>query len=449
MHRRGRLARRTRFAPALLIVGFAALPALRAVPAQGVSAPRPILRIAASAHQLTVGQRIDVDLRRSSVPVNNRLRRMTISFGDHTPDKNLATARVRVRHVYRRAGVYTVRARAVDLHQRVLRVATNVVVRTRTGVGTCGEYLCVGGRHWASFGATFYNPGLKPIRSGIKDPAGTVALALQAHLNTLRITNFLASTGDPSTSPYDETRWARVDAMIAAAGAAGLHVDLGLADYRNMMWNSCINPYTADWRTFETWVANRVNTVTGIVYKNDPTIALVSIAGEPKPVGTYAYTASATGEPCTIKYSTQDLTNFYAASTSAWAGTGGSVLVNSGGLGYLNEPSSGIDWEAIFSLPNNAICDVKTYGGMLAWAPNAASYCHGIGKPIIDEEYGWQQSSADATRAAELTDTAARLKAAGFAGSAFWNLGYQLASTSYEINPDTPLAFAAVRVNAP
>jgi hypothetical protein len=299
------------------------------------------------------------------------------------------------------------------------------------------------------YGATFYNPGILPYRSGIKDPAGTIALAQQAHLNTIRITNFLDATGDPSTDAYDSTRWARVDAMIAAAGQAGLHVDLGLADYRNMMWNSCINPYTANWQAFESWVANRVNTVTGAIYKDDPTIAFVSIAGEPQPVGTYAYTARTTGQPCTLTYSTQELTDFYAATTSAWAGAGGTVRVNSGGLGYLNEPTSGIDWKAIFSLPDNAFCDVKTYGGMLAWAPTAATYCHSIGKPIIDEEYGWQQSSGDAARAAEFNDTAARLKAAGFAGGAFWNLGYQQAPQSYEVSPATPLAFAAVKSNAP
>jgi hypothetical protein len=299
------------------------------------------------------------------------------------------------------------------------------------------------------YGSTIYNPGLKPYESGIKDPAGTVALAKQANLNTIRITDFLKVKGNPSTAPYDETSWRYVDAMIAAAGAAGLHVDLGLADYRATLWNSCINPYTANWNQFISTVANRINTVTNVPYKDDPTIAFVSVAGEPLPVGTHRFTASATGRPCSLSYSTSDLTAFYAATTSEWTQQGGTVLINSGGLGYLNESKSGIDWQSIFLLPTNAFCDIKTYGGMQAWAPSAANYCKSIGKPIIAEEFGWQQSAGDPQRAQLFATMFAQLRALDFAGTAFWNLGYQSAPTSYEINPSTPDTFLIIALNAP
>ena len=316
-------------------------------------------------------------------------------------------------------------------------------------VTDCGTALCVNGSSWSMYGATVYNPGLQPYLSGIKDPAGTIALAEQAHLNTIRLTDFLDVRGSVSSAPYDETRWRYIDAMIAAAGAAGLHVDLGLADYRAILANNCVNPYSADWTPFIDAVANRVNTVTGVVYKNDPTIAFVSVAGEPLPVGTHQYTASATGQPCSLTYTTTMLTSFYAATTSAWKQQGGTVLINSGGLGYLNESNSGIDWKSIFALPTNDVCDIKTYGGMQAWASVAASYCQSIGKPIVVEEFGWQQSAGDAQRAQLFDTMVAQLRAMGVAGLAFWNLGYQLAPTSYEVNPSTPLAFAAVTQNAP
>ena len=316
-------------------------------------------------------------------------------------------------------------------------------------VVVCGTSLCVDGAPWSMYGSTIYNPGLTPYRSGIRDPAGTVALAEQAHLNTIRITDFLDVTGDPSTDPYDPARWASVDAMIAAAGTAGLHVDLGLADYRALLWNRCVDPYTTDWGSFISFVANRVNTVNHRVYKDDPTIAFVSAAGEPLPVGTHRYTAKTTGAPCTVSYSTADLTAFYASVTRHWQHQGGTVLFNSGGLGYLNEPSSGIDWRSIFSLPSNAFCDIKTYGGMQAWAPTAASYCRSIGKPLVVEEFGWQQGAGDAFRAQLVASMVAQLRSLQVAGMAFWNLGYQLASTSYEIGPATPLTFSAVIDNAP
>ncbi len=316
-------------------------------------------------------------------------------------------------------------------------------------VTVCGTSLCVDGSPWSMYGATVYNPGLVPYRSGLEDPSGTVALAEQAHLDTVRITDFLDVDGDPATAPYDPTVWGEVDAMIAAAGAAGLHVDLGLADYRAMLWNRCTDPYTADWSQFIDFVADRVNTVTHLVYKDDPTIALVSVAGEPLPVGTHAYTASATGLPCSLTYTTADLTSFYAATTAEWEGQGGTVLVNTGGLGYLNESSAGIDWQSIFADPSDAVCDIKTYGGMQAWAPTAAAFCQSIGKPIVDEEFGWTQGVGDAARAQSFATMFAQLRAEHMAGSVFWNLGYQLGPTSYEVNPSTPLTFAQIVQNAP
>jgi hypothetical protein len=299
------------------------------------------------------------------------------------------------------------------------------------------------------YGATFYNPGLTPYRSGIKDPAGTVALAAQAHLNTLRITDFLDTDGDPTAAPFDESAWRRADAMISAAAHAGMHVVLGLSDYRADLWNNCIDPYTSNWNHFIDFVANRVNTVSGHIYKNDPAIAFVSLAGEPLPVGVHHFTAKATGKPCTISYTTQNLTDFYATATREWKRQGAKVLVNTGGLGYLNESTSGIDWKAIFSLASNDLCDIKTYGGMQAWAPNAARYCASIAKPLVDEEFGWQQGIGDPQRASAFERALRELRSMHVSGIAFWNLGYEVASTSYEVSPLTPKTFATVRANAP
>jgi hypothetical protein len=237
--------------------------------------------------------------------------------------------------------------------------------------------------------------------------------------------------------------------MIAAAGAAGMHVDLGLADYRNMMWNNCEDPYAADWSKFIDFVANRVNTVTGRVYKDDPTIAFVSIAGEPLQVGTQTFTASATNRPCTISYSTSELTGFYASALGEWAATKASVLVNSGVFAYLNESASGIDWRAIMALPGNDFCAIKTYGGMAGYVPTVANYCAQIGKPLVDEEFGWTQGIGDAPRAEGFRNAFGNLASLGVAGVAIWNLGYQQAPTSYDVGPGEPLTWAAIRAGSP
>ena len=316
-------------------------------------------------------------------------------------------------------------------------------------VTVCATHLCENGSPWYMNGASVYNPGLRPEQSGFLNPMGTVALAQRAGLDTIRIVNFFSDDGIPSSTPYAETTWEQVDQMIADAGAAGLHVDLDLSDYRNIQWNSCINPYTSDWTAFIRFVATRRNTVTGRLYADDPTIATLGISGEPLPVGSHTFMAPATGQDCTLSYTTQELTDFYARTTGLWKRLGATVAVNPGGLGYLNEPTSGIDWKAIFALPTVDLCDIKTYGGMLAYSGTVAAYCASIGKPWIDEEFGWQQSEGDTARATELRDMCQTIFTEGSSGANFWNLGYQVAPTSYDIGPATPATFAAARVCRP
>ncbi|MBV8301922.1 MAG: hypothetical protein JOY68_08365, partial [Candidatus Dormibacteraeota bacterium] len=104
-----------------------------------------------------------------------------------------------------------------------------------SGVQTCSLSFCVGGQTLEIDGASVYNPGLRPEQSGYLNPAGTIQLAQDAHLNTIRIINFYSDSADPNVEPFTESNWVLVDRMIAAAGAAGMHVDLGLGDYRNIL----------------------------------------------------------------------------------------------------------------------------------------------------------------------------------------------------------------------
>jgi hypothetical protein len=309
----------------------------------------------------------------------------------------------------------------------------------------CGTSFCVGGRNWYMYGASEYQ---STSSIGINYPAATIALARQGGLNTIRIINFYTH-GDPAVTPYDATTWGKVDRMIADAHAAGMHVDLGLADYRRILWYNCINPYTYDWGQFISFVANRRNTVTGATYKYDPTISFISLAGEPLPVGVHTYVGQS-GQSCTVTYSGQDLLNFYTRTLGQWHAQGPTVLGNSGGLGYINEANgAGIPWRSIFALSTDAFCDIKTYGGMYAYAPTVAAYCHSIGKPIMDEEFGWQQSMGDAQRAAALHATTVMLHANGFAGQAFWNLNLQVSSAGYDIGPMTPMTWATLIADNP
>ena len=300
----------------------------------------------------------------------------------------------------------------------------------------CGTQFCFGDTAFYPYGATFYRSS--PL-SGIDNPHGAVALAQLEGLNTMRVVNFYNPTsGDPAVTPFSSTVWDPVDTLIADAQAAGIRVVLDLADYRNILMDHCVNPYTYDWTAFESFVAHRVNHVTGRTYANDPEIAMVSFSGEPLPVGTHG---------C-ISYTTQDLTDYFHSVTRIWKSLDRNHVITSGGLGYLNF-NSGIDWQAIDADPNADVCAFKTYGGMLPWVHVGASYClNTLHKPWFDDEWGYLQSGGDIATAAAFAAQFANNDANGAAADFFWNAGYQVAPTTYDVGPQTPLTMAVVRLHA-
>ncbi len=300
----------------------------------------------------------------------------------------------------------------------------------------CGVQFCFGSTPFYPYGATFYRSS--PL-SGIDNPRGAVGLAQLEGLNTMRVVNFYNPTsGDPAVTPFSSAVWDQVDTLIADAQAAGIRVVLDLADYRNILMDHCINPYTYDWSAFESFVAHRVNHVTGRVYADDPEIVMVSFSGEPLPVGQHG---------C-ISYTTQNLTDYFHAVTRTWKSFDHNHLVTSGGLGYLNF-NSGIDWQAIDADPNTDVCAFKTYGGMMQWVHVGAAYCTGtLHKPWFNDEWGYQQSMGDLAMSNAFSAQFANNTANGAAANFFWNAGYQVASTTYDVGPQTPLTMAVVRANA-
>ncbi len=215
-----------------------------------------------------------------------------------------------------------------------------------------GTQLELDGSPWRLFGASTYgtsNPG------GTQSIEDEIALATAAGLNTLRVVDMFDVGGTDANAPYDETAWAHIDLLLSEMRDSGLHAILDLSAFRNHLQNrelflrggaaiassypipvecsgtsgaeldrcvgarwcienpaSCANPYdvgsSGAWDTFLQFVATRVNTVTGVEYRADPTIAIVSFAGEPN--------APNSGEP--LKPTTQELTDFYARVFDQW-----------------------------------------------------------------------------------------------------------------------------------
>ena len=265
----------------------------------------------------------------------------------------------------------------------------------------------------------------------------------------VRLTNFLVESG-PLSGAYDPARWDQVDAYLAEAAASGERILLDLSSYRNLLWDNCLGP-AYDWGPFLRWLSRRVNTVDGRPYAQDPTLAIVALAGEYHNPGTYTFPAN-DGRSCTISFTGQQLDDFFSRTLAELRADMPHPLAETGGLSYLDW-SSGIDWKTIMADPNDQICSIHVYsqGDADTTVPNVSSYCGTLGKPWIIEEFGFPQSDGDAARAQEFQgryDLATRY---GAAGVAFWNLGPEnmaTTPTTFDVNATTPLTMAVVRGNS-
>lgn len=348
-------------------------------------------------------------------------------------------------------------------------------------VQSSGTSLVLDGQPFQIFGASIYQTS---NNGHTADPDQVFGWAADANLNTVRLSDiFLQTTNDPG-APYAEADWQWIDALIARAGNQGMKVILDLSSYRNwLVWSSkidngwvvncepkqdrspvdyaALDPYTvahrADWTTFMTFVANRVNTVSGIRYRNDPTILVVSIAGEPIGAG-YLECGKANSE--------QELTDFFVWALAEWKSLDPHHLRSTGGLHgtYAGLDGNGdpipsgqlVDGIAIFGLADNTLPSVHTYPPQTTTLPLAdgqtpvlAPVAQALGKPWFTEEFGFRQEEGDEFRATEFDAIYDAQTAYGSAGSLFWNLGPELGVGTFDVNPSTPLTWARVLAQAP
>ncbi len=373
-------------------------------------------------------------------------------------------------------------------------------------VKTNGTHLTLDREPWYLYGGSTYhtsNPG------GPQSIQDEIDLALAGGLNTLRIVNMFDEQGTDPNAPFDASAWQHVDQLLAAMHNADLHAILDLSAFRNHLQNRelyirgtaaigasypipgscssvtgdalarcvgadwcetnpgvCVDPYSTDranaWSNFLTWVATRTNTVTGVEYRNDPTIAIVSFAGEPNPPNSQ--------EP--LRPTTQELTNFYGRVFGDWKGVDHNHLVTSGGLLHIDwealyGSSSGIDHDAIWALSTGDVLSIHNYFANLPGTPAndtktsiVAAAAQSLGKPWITEEFGFPQTPSDNATTYTESDRADWVQSiydtqlsppqgTPSAGVAFWNLGPEVAGGSHDVNPMTPATWAVVAANSP
>ncbi|MBV9615346.1 MAG: cellulase family glycosylhydrolase [Ktedonobacteraceae bacterium] len=260
-----------------------------------------------------------------------------------------------------------------------------------------------------------------------------IMMAQQLHLNTLRPTNYFdgVSYGDW----YNATVWSNMDYLFQQAARHNIYILLDLSSFRDKTLKQGMYPYNPSLYTAAFfWVAAR--------YAHNPALLNYAIAGEVK--------CPTSNDPLR-PISTQALTEYYQVLSDTLYKADPNHLISPGGLSYLNESGCGIDWRTIFSLPHINIAAIHVYSNndRQITLPMVSQWAAGRHEPFTVEEFGFRQGDGDTTRASEFQNMYSLGKQYNATSMIFWNLGPEVASSSYEVNTNTPLTWNIIQQNAP
>jgi mannan endo-1,4-beta-mannosidase len=259
---------------------------------------------------------------------------------------------------------------------------------------------------------------------------------------------FVFQTYDGTSMHYNDgaTGLANLDYTVAQAGKLGLKLVIpftgnwgdfgGMDQYVSWAGGShhddfYTNPQIKTW--YKAWIShllNHVNSITGVAYKNDPTIMTWELANEPRCVGSGTYPASANCNTATI-------TNWASEMSAYVKSIDKNHLVSSGSEGFLCIPgsteyerdcASGVDELAISKLPTIDVMSYHLYpdGGWnktvawgTTWIKDHSKLAKKIGKPSMLGEFGLKDQVARNVTYKTWTDT---VRKSGGNGALFWIL---------------------------
>jgi hypothetical protein len=267
-------------------------------------------------------------------------------------------------------------------------------------------------------------------------------MGAQLGQNLIRPTDYWSSS-DPHPAQSTQAIWENVDYLVCAAQQRGIFVDMDLSAFQKVLQSQHLDDFNpAYWEPFLTAVGEH--------YSNQSTIAFYSIVGEP---------------PIPQNSSQMDqMIDFYRATTDTLRAADPHHLITAGGFNHMEEESAQLPWwQDIYALPNNDIAAFKTYSlGDLQLMPSIAAFAKKIEKPALDEEFGIPQSIGDATfnggsgilgiqtsRAQFYQNVYTTGANADIQGFVFWDLGCDLRSDSYQVNPQTPATWQVVKQYGP
>lgn len=266
---------------------------------------------------------------------------------------------------------------------------------------------------------------------------------------------------------------ANVDYAISQAGQLGLKLILTLTnnwtDYggmdtylsaRGLPYHDQFytDPTVIQW--YENWVShvlNHVNTITGIAYKDDPTIMIWELSNEPRCQGTGA----PTGLPSSISCSSQTIVSWITAVSAYIKSVDSNHLVSVGDEGFfcndagvpssLNICYAGVDSVAFSQVPSVDVIGFHLYPDSwvetVTWGEQYITQhtmsAKAVGKPVYMGEFGLLEGNI---RNDVYDDYTNLVFAGGGSGGLFWDLlpGQPAAANaeslaSFDIEAGSPL----------
>ncbi|MFB6151640.1 MAG: cellulase family glycosylhydrolase [Haloarculaceae archaeon] len=346
-------------------------------------------------------------------------------------------------------------------------------------VETEGTDLVVDGERFRVFGGN--HPQLRDLSAESVDAWFDDWLSVAPEINTLRATAFgTAESGGtsplmPAPGEWNEAAFERLDYLVARAGEAGVRLVLPLTNYWD--WQGGIPQYVewaddasekADFYTSErcqTWyrehverVLTRENTVTGVEYREDPTIMLWQLSNEPRP-GNFE------DEEDTDETGFEEMVDAFVewcGDTAAYVDSlAPDQLVTTGLDRVPGNDTGAADWYAdahahesvdlwsthVWAAPHHA--DVGIDGGE-EWIENHAAFAHERDMPAFVGEMGWNlpddpDERADEglrTRGDALLSWFTAIDEVGMAGGLAWDLRlreeYAMGWNPFAIYPQEP-----------
>jgi hypothetical protein len=169
---------------------------------------------------------------------------------------------------------------------------------------------------------------------------------------------------------------------------------------------------------------------------------------------------------------TAGTTAFFRRTLAEWKSLDPNHLVSTGGLSYINNPGSGINWRAIMAIRNNATCGVEVNSShdRNVSVPAVSSYCRRLGKPWFlsawsschrkmgypNDISSWPSDAGMAAHARDMYNVARDRRPApprpamAAVGTDFWNLGNGPATFgTCDIGRQFPKTLGVVQANAP